>query len=261
MTDIVGAMTERLLVDAGISAGMRVLDVGCGRGDVSFLIARLVGECGEVVGVDRASRPLAVARAKARELGLTTVSYVESDLHALGEEYRDFDAVVGRRVLMYQSAPIDSVRCVARSLRPGGLLVFQEHDLTMPPTSIASLPLHRRVHTWVRELLEAEGTNPSMGFGLAALLDAAGLTQVTVRAEAIVQTPNTHYAVGSIMRMLLRRAGQVGIVREAEVDVDTLDERLARERAEANATYVGEMVFGAWARSPRSHASSRNPVR
>ena len=40
MTDTVGEMTERLLVDGGIGVGMRVIDVGRGRGDVSYLVAR-----------------------------------------------------------------------------------------------------------------------------------------------------------------------------------------------------------------------------
>jgi len=53
MVDVKDAMTHRLLVDAGIAAGMRVLDVGCGSGDVSFMLAQMVGEDGQVVGVDR----------------------------------------------------------------------------------------------------------------------------------------------------------------------------------------------------------------
>jgi hypothetical protein len=47
-------LTEDLLRRAGLCSGMRVLDVGCGVGDVSFLAARLVGEDGVVLGVDRA---------------------------------------------------------------------------------------------------------------------------------------------------------------------------------------------------------------
>lgn len=47
MIDMVGEMTDRLLADAGLGAGMRVLDVGCGAGDVSFRIAQLVGGQGD----------------------------------------------------------------------------------------------------------------------------------------------------------------------------------------------------------------------
>jgi protein-L-isoaspartate O-methyltransferase len=51
-------MTERLLIDAGIGPGMRrVLDVGCGRGDVALIAAKLVGGQGED---NRALRPLAI---------------------------------------------------------------------------------------------------------------------------------------------------------------------------------------------------------
>ena len=61
MEDVRDQMTERLLSDAGIGVGMRVLDVGCGRGDVSFMIGRRVGEHGYVLGVDRDSIPLVSA--------------------------------------------------------------------------------------------------------------------------------------------------------------------------------------------------------
>ena len=45
-------MTERMLHAAGITTGMQVLDVGCGVGDVSFLVSEVVGAHGSVVGVD-----------------------------------------------------------------------------------------------------------------------------------------------------------------------------------------------------------------
>ena len=52
---LIDPITKRFFADAGITAGMRVLDVGSGAGDVAFLAAGLVGETGEVVGNDRAA--------------------------------------------------------------------------------------------------------------------------------------------------------------------------------------------------------------
>src|SRR6185369_2200391 len=56
--------TRRLLADAGIGPGMRVLDVGCGVGDSSRLVAALVGPGGAVVGVNADPGVLAVARGR-----------------------------------------------------------------------------------------------------------------------------------------------------------------------------------------------------
>jgi cyclopropane fatty-acyl-phospholipid synthase-like methyltransferase len=62
--------TRQLLQQAGINRGMRVLDVGCGSGDVAFLAADLVGPTGEVIGADRAAAAAqrATARAQSRDL-------------------------------------------------------------------------------------------------------------------------------------------------------------------------------------------------
>ena len=45
-------ITEHVMQRAGIKPGMSVLDCGCGVGDVSFLVARLVGSPGRVLGID-----------------------------------------------------------------------------------------------------------------------------------------------------------------------------------------------------------------
>src|SRR5690606_4206862 len=66
---IIGDLTEDVLQRAGIRKGMRVLDLGCGVGDVSLLAAWLVGPSGFVLGVDRSADALAAARRRAREAG------------------------------------------------------------------------------------------------------------------------------------------------------------------------------------------------
>ena len=68
---ILRPITERLLRSAGVRPGMRVLDLGCGSGDVTMLAAELVGASGSVVGIDRSPEVIAVARGlecRAREL-------------------------------------------------------------------------------------------------------------------------------------------------------------------------------------------------
>jgi ubiquinone/menaquinone biosynthesis C-methylase UbiE len=50
--EVMRPLTERMLHSAGVRPGMHVLDVGCGVGDVSFLVSEIVGEQGSVVGVD-----------------------------------------------------------------------------------------------------------------------------------------------------------------------------------------------------------------
>lgn len=250
MIDVRDGMTERLLGEAGIAAGMRVLDVGCGRGDVSLMIARRVGEQGHVLGVDRDARPFAAARARAGDLGFSNVAFAEGDLGALSPEHGSFDAIVGRRVLMYQPDPAHAVRQLARALRPGGIVVFQEHDATMTPGRVTPLPLHERIHEWVWRTVEREGADIHMGFHLPSVLMQAGLAVEQVRAEAVVQMPGTHYPTAAIVRAMLPRIVQHGVATEEEVDVDTLDQRLIEEREKANATYVGDVVFSAWAHKP-----------
>src|SRR5262245_22017220 len=98
-------VTRQLFLEAGIGPGMRVLDVGSGAGDVAFLAADLVGNTGEVIGMDSSEAALDVARARAKSRSLKNVSFQEGDpTEATFAE--PFDAVVGRLVLMYYADPI-----------------------------------------------------------------------------------------------------------------------------------------------------------
>ena len=247
MPDPRDGVTEQLLADAGIAPGMAVLDAGCGRGDVSLLLAPLVGEGGRVVGVDRDAAALAAARRRAAEAGLSNVEFVEADLGALPADLQGFDAAVARRVLMYQPDQVAAVQALAATLRPGGILAFQEHDYT-PSSGGASLPLHDRVGEWMWRTVEREGGSVHAGFALHAALSRAGLTGVRVRAVAPVQTPESRVPLTMIVRAMLPRITAHGVATAGEIDADTLDQRLADELAATGASYVGELIFLAWAR-------------
>jgi SAM-dependent methyltransferase len=187
---------------------------------------------------------------RAREAGMSNISIIEGGFDAIMSGHGSLDAAVGRRVLMYQPDAVNAVTQLARAVRPGGLVAFHEHDTIPVNDGRALLPLHDQVRGWLREMLRHEGANLNMGFDLHGALSAAGLVVERVRAQANLLTPTSDYPIATIIRAVLPRLLANGVVTEEDVDIETLDARLAAERRKANATVVWEMVFCAWARKP-----------
>ena len=250
MTIVVRDFTAQLFIDAGIQTGMRVLDVGCGSGDVSFLLRSLVGESGEVVGVDHDDRALAAARERSADDALPLPVFILGTLLDLPPSVGMFDAIVGRRVLMYQADTVATVTALAKHLRPGGLMVFQEHDTTMAPASIDAFTLHKKAQDWLKQMIAREGADLHIGFNLHGILTKAGLSVGNVRAECLVQTPASPYSLGHIVRACLPRIIALGVATPEEVGIETLQQRLDEERMQSDGIYIGDVMFGAWASKP-----------
>ncbi|HEV8190836.1 MAG TPA: methyltransferase domain-containing protein [Ktedonobacterales bacterium] len=153
--------TMQFFHNAGISEGMRVLDVGCGTGDVSFLAARMVGPNGQVVGVDRAEIAVETARQRMGDLQLSNVSFVVGDASEIAFE-EPCDAVVGRFVLQWCPDPIAVLRQLTGLVRPGGVIAFQEPDWygyhSRPP-----MPTWDRCARWIPETIGRSGGDPYLG--------------------------------------------------------------------------------------------------
>lgn len=241
-------MMARALVDGGVAEGMRVLDLGCGWGRLSQMIAQRVGPRGQVVAVDRDPAVLEVARAMARERGEDRITFVEADLHALPGALGTFDAMVGRRVLMYQPDAAATLRAVSRVLAPGAAVVLQEIDTTMVPRSSAPTPLHDRVHRWVWDMVAREGGSTRMGLDLAGAMASAGVAVTEVRVEAVHQTWQRRLPTAAMVRAVLPRIVERGAATAEEVDIDTLDARLEAELRATGASFVGDVLFSAWGR-------------
>src|SRR5262245_9077849 len=101
---ILNPSTQRLFEQAGITTGMKVLDVGSGAGDVALLLADRVGPRGSVVGVDIDPTVLETARARVGAAGLGNVSFLVGDIATLPLE-TEFDAIVGRLIFVHLRSP------------------------------------------------------------------------------------------------------------------------------------------------------------
>lgn len=243
-------LTEDVLRRAGIGAGMRILDVGSGVGDVAFLAARLVGPSGSVVGIDRGEESIETARRRARSLGIENATFVAADV-AEFETEQMFDAIIGRLILLYFPDPSGTLRRLSSHLRPGGVVAFQEMDMStfLPPGSAA---LITRALTWVYDAFGAAGVQREMGPRLPEIFVKAGLPRPEMTAGQTVISafdPATYAMVAGLARSLLPVMEQARIATAEEVGVDTLAERLRNEAIEKgeSVAYWPRLV-GAWTR-------------
>ncbi|MCC2640506.1 MAG: putative Ubiquinone/menaquinone biosynthesis methyltransferase UbiE [Nitrospira sp.] len=113
-------INHRLVADARLRPGLRVLDLGSGTGYPALLAGEVVGSEGAVTGLDLAESMLAVARRKAKSLGLQHVNFRTGDVTALPFDDASFDAVISRFCLMFLPEISKAAADIARVLKPGG---------------------------------------------------------------------------------------------------------------------------------------------
>ncbi len=115
-------LNHRLVADARLRAGLRVLDLGSGTGYPALLAAQTVGSGGSVFGIDLADRMLDAARRKASSLRLTNIMFQPGDVTTLPFEGDSFDAVTSRFCLMFLPDIPKAAAEIARVLKPGSWL-------------------------------------------------------------------------------------------------------------------------------------------
>ncbi len=248
--------TRQLLMEAGLTAGMRVLDVGTGSGDVSFLAADLVGSRGYVLGVDRSPEAVQRARSTAYRRHLTNVSFELGDPAAMHFEGL-FDAIIGRFVLMYQADPATSLEKLLRHLRPGGLVVFQEADCTAC-RSWPAVPVFDQAAQWLAEGLRSSGARPELGLEMHSLFVDCGLPAPRMRTDAIIsgeEDSPVYHLLAEAVRSLAPTLEKLNIASSAQVSIDTLADRMRNEVVAQRAIAVSYGLVGAWARKPSTDES------
>lgn len=143
---------ESAFRSAGIAAGMRVLDIGCGVGDVAMLAAEIVGPSGSVVALDRDAASIQWAKRRVAEAGFANIQFHVAEFDQFNEP-DSFDALVGRFILLYLPDPVATLRHLAHSLRGGATIAFMEPDFTVPSSVFPPMPDFKNCEKWVSEAL------------------------------------------------------------------------------------------------------------
>jgi SAM-dependent methyltransferase len=173
----------------------------------------------------------------------------------------DFDAVVGRWVLMYLADPAGVIRSLLDYLRPGGVVAFQEMDAVHSLLALPPSPLMDKIRRWSvpdPERLPPGAPNPQMGLVLYRTLLDAGLLAPQLRLDAPIGGGadwSGYEYLADTMRSLLPFLERMGVAPAADSeagwgDINTLAERLRDEAVGQQGAQVLPFLIGAWARKP-----------
>lgn len=249
-SSILRPFTERLLRNAEIGPGMRVLDLGCGPGDVTMLVAEIVGPSGSVIGIDRNADVVALASSRAEEAGLKHVTFESTSLEAFSEPGQ-FDCVVGRYVLVHQSDTIGFLRTAARFVRTGGVLALHELDLTDDFKSCPTVWRWNAVGNLILNAFREALPHFDCANQLIKSFSEAGLPPPHIFRESIVgggaESPLYNW-MATTLRSVWPQLVEMGLLAESEFPGETLAIRMKDAVVRAQSQIAVPAQVCAWTR-------------
>jgi SAM-dependent methyltransferase len=242
-------------------SGERVLDVGCGYGDTTQQIARMVGDSGSAHGVDVAERFIETATAESVEAALENVSFEVCDVQTT-EFPREYDYAFSRFGTMFFANPVAALRNVRNGLVPDGRLcmVVWRHKPDNEWLHRAELAVERFLpepdHDATDEPTCGPGPFSMAGADVTSgILVAAGFEQISLRRCDIVVKIGDDLDRAVDLMMSIGPAGE--IIRLSGDDAERIRPQLHAAISEALSDYVTpEGVFGS---SSTWIVTARNP--
>lgn len=234
----------------GLAEGDRILDVGCGTGDVTIELAGLVAPTGRAVGVDASDQMLTAARARATAAGVAATFEVGN---ATGLAFPDdaFDAVRSERTLQWVADPRTAMAEMVRVTRPGGRICVTDTDWA---SLIVEHPSPEVSARFFAALAGLRGDQTTVGRRLVNLLRDAGATEVTGTAQTHVilqwdPDVDPHIPGFFPIRMIAEDFAAQGLIsaEDARVAAEGLEDAARNDRL-----FISLTMFAAAGRVPQT---------
>lgn len=239
--------TYQLLKRTGVREGMVCLDMGCGGGDVTRGLARLVGSAGRVVGIDMDAAKLEAARREAARQGLSNVEFQQANIYEWSDDLA-YDRIYARFFLTHLpdcAAALDAFR---KALRCGGVLIVEDIDFTGSFCYPRCSAYERYVELY-REVVRRRKGDADIGPKLHGLLVRAGFQSVCMTLVHPFHLDQEEKVISlSTLVNISDAVLSEGLVQPAE-----LEQMIAELKAFTDdpTTIVGlPRVFQAWGRRP-----------
>ena len=240
--------TLALLHRAGIRPGMRCLDVGCGGGDVSFDLARLVEPAGSVVAIDADEVKIQIARAEAQAQQIQNIDFRVADLSECELE-TGFDFAYARFILQHLPSPARVLAKMRAALRPGGIVVVVDTDFRGSFSEPDSPAFRRYVELYIQTLAR-RGGDANIGPRLPGLLTENGFEKVQM---SVYQTAGTDGEAKLLPSLTMESIADPVIAEgfASRADVDKILAELHEFAASPNTVLSGPRVIETWGHRPR----------
>lgn len=233
------ALFERI----GIAPGMACLDVGSGGGDVTRLLAHLVGPRGRVVGIDFDAEIVRLAATDAQAAGLDQVRFRVANVYELEPE-PVFDRVYVRFLLTHLPDPVRALRKLVQMLKPGGILMVEDVEMN-GRFCYPAFPLFDAGAHLYSDAARRKGGEPEIGPKLPGLFQAAGLQGVGIN---LVQPVFLHGKGKTMMSLTLHRVADAvlseGLATASEFD--SLVTEIAAFEARPDTLVSLPRIFQVW---------------
>jgi SAM-dependent methyltransferase len=206
-----------------LSAGMRVLDVGCGPGTITLGLARAVEPGGSLVGVDAEPSQIELARAAAERAVAAHATFEVGTAYGLRVAGASYDVVFAHGLFEHLVRPLDALGELRRVLRPGGLAAICSSDWNAAAVEPRTADVEAALECHL-ELRRQAGGTPDAGARLPAWLDAAGFEIISIEQRDETDLP--YPALAAYIGARIDEA----LVRAAPADRPALAEGLAAAR-------------------------------
>jgi ubiquinone/menaquinone biosynthesis C-methylase UbiE len=216
LSNALSASTCYFLLAAGLKIDMKVLDLGCGNGSVSHLMAGIVGESGQVIGIDIDKKIIELAGQHTSSL--KNLEFRVMDVNSASDLDCDFDFIYMRFLLSHLQNPLDLITFAKSHLKDGGILAVEDVDFTGHFCFPESEAFDKYVE-WYTKTAISKGVDPYIGKKLVILFQKAEFKDL----DFYVINPAFHSGIGKLVSTLTLQniAASVianGIASESEVN-------------------------------------------
>lgn len=238
--------TQHFLLQSGLSKGMRVLEIGCGPGEMSLWLAEQVGSAGSVVASDQSDEQLTLARAAAHSANLRNIEFHAVSTYDVGTLDGQFDLIYGRWALLHSRRPLDAVKALRSKLKPGGTLALED----CVTASAFCYPEERSFELFRMgwpQVSKQKGIDAEIGDKLHALLFDVGCT---LKHYSVFQPPLRTPQEKALIAMCVEESRQVhvdtGVLSENAIDALTAELTTLAQRDHHMGFVKNVQVAGVW---------------
>jgi cyclopropane fatty-acyl-phospholipid synthase-like methyltransferase len=216
LSEIHDGRTRELLTKAGLSSGHRFVEFGCGLGYVTRWAAT---QGASATGIDASEEQVAAAQALTREAVIDRVEFRAGSVYEPGLDAESVDVSYSRWLMVHLQRPVDAMRAIHAALKPGGVMVCEEADVSA-------------VYAEPRSAAYEEMRDIGIAGGHARGVDYTGGRRAHVWAKEAgfevlhVDAYQPHYLTGDhkgFWNWTFRNAG-VGLVTEGSLSMSKLQE-------------------------------------